>query len=102
MGVTRSVCHPSAGFSVTTTGLKCHPGACPSKDSRGLPDRHGVTALRASRYLREMPWKASSPMDQRLLFIAEYVKDEESVSELCRRFGISRKTGHKFIRRYKE
>jgi len=39
-------------------------------------------------------------MDERGLFISEFLKDEASVTELCRRYGISRKTGYKWIARY--
>ena len=39
-------------------------------------------------------------MDQRTLFIADCRRAVASISELCRRFGISRKTGHKWLRRY--
>ena len=49
-----------------------------------------------------MPWKETCAVDERTLFIAEYLKDELSVAELCRRFGISRKTGHKWIARFAE
>ena len=41
-----------------------------------------------------MPWKASSVMEERLRFVARLL-DGETMSELCREFGISRKTGYK-------
>lgn len=40
-------------------------------------------------------------MDERLRFVARLL-DNESMSELCREFGISRKTGYKIFRRYKD
>ena len=40
-----------------------------------------------------MPWKETCVMDEKLQFISYYLQDEWSVSELCREFGISRKTG---------
>lgn len=46
-----------------------------------------------------MPWKDHSVMDERISFISR-LRDGESMSELCREFGISRKTGYKFQRRY--
>ena len=49
-----------------------------------------------------MPWKEVNPMQQRVLFIADYLRHTSSVSELCRSYGISRKTGYKWIRRYRE
>ena len=39
-------------------------------------------------------------MQQRKQFIDEYLKQESSLSELCRRFGISRKTGYKWVGRF--
>ena len=48
-----------------------------------------------------MPWKASSVMEERLRFVARLL-DGETMSELCREFGISRKTGYKVFDRYKE
>lgn len=41
-------------------------------------------------------------MKQRTQFIDQYLRREHSVAELCRRFGISRKTGYKWIARFKE
>jgi putative transposase len=47
-----------------------------------------------------MPWRATSPMKERIRF----VKDERSglytMSELCERYGISRKTGYKWLARF--
>jgi putative transposase len=47
-----------------------------------------------------MPWSQSSPMDQKMLFIADYKRRVFSTAELCRRYRISRKTGYKWIQRY--
>jgi transposase InsO family protein len=47
-----------------------------------------------------MPWKESSPVDQKTQFISEYLRHTISVAELCRRYGVSRKTGYKWIDRY--
>ncbi len=47
-----------------------------------------------------MPWKASSVMEERLRFVARLLEGE-SMSEVCRSFGISRKTGYKIFNRYK-
>src|SRR5271154_1011896 len=49
-----------------------------------------------------MPWKESRIVDQRLQFLSTYQKEEMSVSELCREFGVSRPTGYRWINRYKE
>jgi len=40
-------------------------------------------------------------MDERLRFVAR-VLDGEAMSDVCRSFGISRKTGYKIFNRYKE
>lgn len=47
-----------------------------------------------------MPWNEVSPMDQRVRFIADFASDYFSLAELCRRFGVSRKTAYKWIERY--
>jgi transposase len=48
-----------------------------------------------------MPWKECSVMDERLQFVARRLAGE-AMSELCREFGISRKTGYKIFDRYQE
>lgn len=48
-----------------------------------------------------MPWKASSVMEERLCFVARLL-DGEAMTDMCREFGISRKTGYKIFDRYKE
>ena len=48
-----------------------------------------------------MPWRESSVMEERLRFVARLL-DGESMSYMCRQFGISRKTGYKIYNRYKE
>ena len=48
-----------------------------------------------------MPWKECSVMDERLRFVARLLEGE-AMSEVCREFGISRKTGYKIFDRYKE
>ena len=48
-----------------------------------------------------MPWKESSVMEERLRFVAR-VLDGETMSDVCREFGISRKTGYKVFDRYRQ
>jgi len=48
-----------------------------------------------------MPWKVSQPVDERMRLIAR-VLDGERMTDVCREFGISRKTGNKFLDRYKK
>jgi len=49
-----------------------------------------------------MPWRRTEPMDERVHFISDYLKGRYEVSTLCDAYGISRKTGYKWIKRYKE
>jgi transposase InsO family protein len=48
-----------------------------------------------------MPWKECSVMDERLRFVARLLEGE-AMTEVCREFGISRKTGYKIFNRYKD
>jgi transposase len=48
-----------------------------------------------------MPWKECSVMDERLQFVARRLAGEQ-MADLCREFGISRKTGYKIFDRYQE
>ncbi len=48
-----------------------------------------------------MPWKECSVMEERLRFVARLL-DGESMTDVCREFGISRKTGYKLLERYRE
>ena len=46
-----------------------------------------------------MPWRASRPVDLRAEFITRLQRGER-MSDLCREYGISRKTGHKIKKRF--
>jgi len=48
-----------------------------------------------------MPWRECSVTQERLRFVARLL-DGEGMSEVCRDFGISRKTGYKIFNRYRE
>ena len=48
-----------------------------------------------------MPWRQRSAMEERLRFIARLIEGE-AMTDLCREFGISRKTGYKMLNRYKD
>jgi transposase InsO family protein len=48
-----------------------------------------------------VPWKVSDPVSERLQFVQRW-QDGERVVDLCREFGISRKTAYKILARYKE
>ena len=49
-----------------------------------------------------MPWKESSPMDQKTQFIADYLRHTLPFTELCALYHVSRKTGYKWVARYAE
>jgi transposase-like protein len=48
-----------------------------------------------------MPWRVTSPMYQRQRFVLDAEHTPAAFAELCRRYGISRKTGHKWFDRYR-
>jgi putative transposase len=48
-----------------------------------------------------MPWKETCVMDERLRMIVECQRGEVGMAELCRAAGISRKTGYKWLDRYR-
>ena len=48
-----------------------------------------------------MPWRETCIMDQRMSFVIACLENEESISALCRHYGISRKTGYKWLGRYR-
>ncbi len=49
-----------------------------------------------------MPWKEVKPMDEKVLFLADYLRGSQRFTELCSAYGISRKTGYKWVSRYLE
>ena len=49
-----------------------------------------------------MPWTETDPMTERHKFILAHEEGLFSMTELCERFGISRKTGYKWLNRYRE
>lgn len=48
-----------------------------------------------------MAWKERCVMDERVRFLADVLKKEWSMAELCRRYGISRRVGYKRMERYR-
>ncbi len=48
-----------------------------------------------------MPWRETSVMEERLRFVA-CLLEGEGMSDVCREFGISRKTGYKIFNRYED
>jgi transposase InsO family protein len=47
-----------------------------------------------------MPWKEVKTMDERIGFISDYLNQYFTITELCKRYNISRTTGYKWIDRY--
>ena len=49
-----------------------------------------------------MPWIQTEPEMERRKFVQAALRREVPMSELCSRFGISRKTGYKMLKRHAE
>jgi transposase InsO family protein len=49
-----------------------------------------------------MGWSVETVMDQRVKFVHEACDGGYPISELCQEYGISRQTGYKWLRRYRE
>jgi putative transposase len=49
-----------------------------------------------------MPWRENSVMDGRIGFIKDHNSGLFSMTELCERYEISRKTGYKWLERYRD
>jgi len=47
-----------------------------------------------------MPWKVSGVVERRSCFVKEYLTEEWTMAELCRRHGISRQAGYELMGRY--
>src|SRR5262245_29375258 len=47
-----------------------------------------------------MPWLEASSMEQRDRFITAWPAGDYSRTELCARYGVSRKTGYKWVKRF--
>ena len=48
-----------------------------------------------------MVWRETGIMDERLKFVAACLSGEETMAGLCEAYGISRKTGYKWLERFK-
>ncbi len=49
-----------------------------------------------------MPWEITDVMDQRKRFVLKALDPSSCIAELCREFGIARKTGYKWVKRFQE
>ena len=47
-----------------------------------------------------MPWSETNAMEQRVQFIRDWLTHKYRISDLCTTYGVSRKTGYKWIERY--
>ena len=47
-----------------------------------------------------MPWREVCSMDEKMRFIAAVKAHEDAVAALCEEYGVSRKTGYKWLARY--
>ena len=47
-----------------------------------------------------MPWRETRVSCERMKFVVAYDRKEQSMAELCRMYGISRKTGYKWVARW--
>jgi putative transposase len=47
-----------------------------------------------------MPWRKTCTMGERLRFVHDALREEETMAALCRDYGISRETGYKWLQRY--
>jgi putative transposase len=49
-----------------------------------------------------MGWMETCAVDERMQFVWTVEKQEETFAEICRQFGVSRKTGYKWLSRYRD
>jgi len=49
-----------------------------------------------------MPWKETNVLDQRTEFVTRALTEEITFTDLCKEYGISRKTGYKWRQRFLE
>src|SRR6266487_4094071 len=49
-----------------------------------------------------MGWMETCAVDERMRFVMAIEGQEEAFAAVCRRFGVSRKTGYKWLGRYRE
>jgi transposase InsO family protein len=49
-----------------------------------------------------MSWKETDELEQRMLFVSACLGGEKSMSAICQEFGVSRKSGYKWLARYRD
>ena len=48
-----------------------------------------------------MPWQGVCPMELRMRLVNALLADEDSMTALCEEYGVSRKTGYKWLNRFR-
>ena len=48
-----------------------------------------------------MVWRETGVVDERISFVAACLEDDETMSAVCAAYGISRRTGYKWLTRYR-
>ena len=49
-----------------------------------------------------MPWQETCVRNEGTRFVVDWERKLESTAELCRRYGVSRRTGYKWLQRYQQ
>src|SRR5205085_11154660 len=65
-----------------------------------IEDTCRTSRRRFGKRIISMPWRELTVIDQREEFAKLALAQGANLSELCRRFGISRSNGHKWLSRY--
>ena len=60
------------------------------------------TAIPGKEGGAKMPWREASPMTERIRFVLDHKLGVYTMTELCHRYGVSRKTGYKWLRRFED
>ena len=47
-----------------------------------------------------MPWKETDVLEERTRFVLDHDSEQYTMAELCRIYGIARKTGYQSVKRY--
>ena len=48
-----------------------------------------------------MPWQGVCPMELRMRLVNALIAEEDSMTALCEEYGVSRKTGYKWLARFR-
>src|SRR5438128_4538664 len=80
------------------------PSLPPSLHSVQYQDIADTKSVRTSLtvFKRWMAWKEQRTMSLKLQFVERAAQKGSNLSALCEEFGVSRQTGHKWLRRYRE